>query len=103
MPYPNTDNTTCANALDNIQSTQVSIAHLASTHTRVKVLQVAACYLEPYTDFNPILLKPSSDMGAQVIVHSKALTPLEASAFFGPKSKNYKAMALKAVLNPSSF
>lgn len=65
---------------------------------RAQALQAVACYLEPHTDFNPILLKPSSDTGAQIIVHGKALTTLEASAFFGPKSKDYKAMALCAVL-----
>ncbi|MCU7974758.1 cobyric acid synthase [Shewanella sp. SW36] len=65
---------------------------------RAQALQAVACYLEPHTDFNPILLKPSSDTGAQIIVHGKALTTLEASAFFGPKSKDYKAMALGAVL-----
>ncbi|WP_300477416.1 cobyric acid synthase [Shewanella sp.] len=65
---------------------------------RAQALQAAACYLEPHTDFNPILLKPSSDTGAQIIVHGKALTTLEASAFFGAKSKDYKAMALCAVL-----
>ena len=65
---------------------------------RAQALQAAACYLEPHTDFNPILLKPSSDTGAQIIVQGKALTTLEASAFFGPKSKDYKAMALGAVL-----
>ncbi|MDT3280225.1 cobyric acid synthase [Shewanella scandinavica] len=65
---------------------------------RAQALQAVACYLEPHTDFNPILLKSSSDTGAQIIVHGKALTTLEASAFFGPKSKDYKAMALGAVL-----
>lgn len=65
---------------------------------RAQDLQAVACYLEPHTDFNPILLKPSSDTGAQIIVHGKALTTLEASAFFGPNSKDYKAMALGAVL-----
>ena len=65
---------------------------------RAQALQAAACFLAPHTDFNPILLKPSSDTGAQIIVHGKALTTLEASAFFGPKSKDYKAMALGAVL-----
>lgn len=49
---------------------------------RAQALQAAACFLAPHTDFNPILLKPSSDTGAQIIVHGKALTTLEASAFF---------------------
>lgn len=65
---------------------------------RAQALQAAACYLAPHTDFNPILLKPSSDTGAQIIIHGKALSTLEASAFFGPKSMGYKAMALSAVL-----
>lgn len=66
---------------------------------RAQALQAVACYLAPHTDFNPILLKPSSDTGAQIIVQGKALTTLEASAFFGEKSKDYKAMALNAVLD----
>ena len=65
---------------------------------RAQALQAIACNLEPHTDFNPVLLKPSSDTGAQVIIHGKALTTLEASAFFGPKSLGYKATALKAVM-----
>lgn len=66
---------------------------------RAQALQAAACYLKPHTDFNPILLKPSSDTGAQIVVQGKALTTLEASAFFGPNSMDYKAMALGAVLD----
>ncbi|MFB2624133.1 cobyric acid synthase [Shewanella xiamenensis] len=66
---------------------------------RAQALQAAACFLAPHTDFNPILLKPSSDTGAQIIVQGKALTTLEASAFFGEKSKDYKTMALNAVLD----
>ena len=66
---------------------------------RAQALQAAACFLAPHTDFNPILLKPSSDTGAQIIVQGKALTTLEASTFFGEKSKDYKTMALNAVLD----
>ncbi|ABL98972.1 cobyric acid synthase [Shewanella amazonensis] len=65
---------------------------------RAQALQAAACGLKPHTDFNPILLKPGSDTRAQVIVHGKALTSLEASAFFGPEGKGYKAIAIEAVL-----
>ena len=45
---------------------------------RAQALQAVACYLEPQIDFNPILLKPSSDTGSQVIVHGKALMKMEA-------------------------
>jgi adenosylcobyric acid synthase len=65
---------------------------------RAQALQAVACHLEPHTDFNPVLLKPSSDTGAQVIIHGKALTTLEAKAFFGPQSYAYKAQALTAVM-----
>lgn len=65
---------------------------------RAQALQATACYLKPHTDFNPVLLKPSSDTGAQVIIHGKALTTLEAKAFFGPESQGYKTLALTAVM-----
>ncbi|MCE9685456.1 cobyric acid synthase [Shewanella sp. AS16] len=69
---------------------------------RAQALQAAACYLMPHTDFNPVLLKPSSDTGAQVIIQGKALTTLEAGQFFGPASRDYKARAMAAVLDSFS-
>ncbi|WP_197485294.1 MULTISPECIES: cobyric acid synthase [unclassified Vibrio] len=65
---------------------------------RAQALQAVACNLEPHTDFNPVLLKPSSDTGSQIIIHGKALTSLEAKSFFGPESRNYKSIAMNAVL-----
>ncbi len=60
---------------------------------RAQALQAAACRLPPHTDMNPILLKPSSDTGAQVIVHGKAISELDARAFH-----DYKRVAMNAVL-----
>ncbi len=60
---------------------------------RAQALQAQACGLEPHTDMNPILLKPSSDTGAQVIVHGKAINAMEAEAFH-----DYKKVAMAAVL-----
>lgn len=60
---------------------------------RSQALQAYACGLEPHTDMNPILLKPNSDTGAQVIVQGKALDSMEAQAY-----QNFKAMALKFAL-----
>ena len=45
---------------------------------RAQALQALACGLEPMTDMNPVLLKPESDIGAQVIVHGKRLTTARA-------------------------
>ncbi|MCJ8303370.1 cobyric acid synthase [Shewanella sp.] len=50
---------------------------------RAQALQAVACGLPLHTDFNPILLKPSSDTGAQVIVQGHALDQMEAKTFFG--------------------
>ncbi len=69
---------------------------------RAQALQAYACGLEPHTDFNPILLKPSSDMCSQVIVQGKALLALDAKAFFGPDSQGYKTLAMDAVLDSFS-
>lgn len=60
---------------------------------RSQALQAQASRLPPHTDFNPVLLKPSSDTGAQVIIHGHAIAPMEAGAFH-----NYKKVAMDAVL-----
>ncbi len=60
---------------------------------RSQALQAIACGLQPHTDFNPVLLKPSSDTGAQVILHGKAIDAMEAKQFH-----DYKKVAMDAVL-----
>jgi len=60
---------------------------------RAQAVQAQACGLEPHTDFNPILLKPNSDTGAQVIIHGKAIHEMEAAAYH-----DYKQVAMEAVL-----
>lgn len=40
---------------------------------RAQALQAAACGLEPHIDMNPVLLKPNSDTGSQVIIHGRPL------------------------------
>ncbi len=60
---------------------------------RAQALQALAAGLAPHTDFNPVLLKPASDVGAQVIIHGKAVTQLDARAYH-----DYKPTAFAAVL-----
>lgn len=60
---------------------------------RAQAVQAQACYLEPHSDFNPVLLKPNSDIGAQVIIHGRALTEMDASDYH-----HYKRRAMAAVL-----
>ncbi|WEF24143.1 cobyric acid synthase [Paracoccus sp. S3-43] len=45
---------------------------------RAQALQARACGLEPVTDMNPVLLKPETDTGAQVILHGRAVARAEA-------------------------
>jgi adenosylcobyric acid synthase len=40
---------------------------------RAQVLQAEACGIEPDTRMNPVLLKPTSDRGAQVVVRGRAI------------------------------
>src|SRR3989338_149665 len=41
---------------------------------RAQAVQAQAAGLAPQTDMNPVLLKPNSDTGAQVIIHGRALS-----------------------------
>jgi adenosylcobyric acid synthase len=60
---------------------------------RAQAVQAQACRLAPHTDMNPVLLKPNSDTGAQVIIHGRAVTSMNAVAYH-----DYKAIAMQAVL-----
>ncbi|WP_103171875.1 cobyric acid synthase [Paracoccus sp. SY] len=45
---------------------------------RAQALQARACGLEPLADMNPVLLKPETDTGAQVILQGRAIARAEA-------------------------
>jgi adenosylcobyric acid synthase len=60
---------------------------------RAQALQALACGLAPHTDFNPVLLKPTTDKQAQVIIHGQVATDLDAKAYHA-----YKPRAMAAVL-----
>ncbi|MEM5401226.1 cobyric acid synthase [Paraburkholderia unamae] len=60
---------------------------------RAQALQAVAAGIEAHTDLNPVLLKPNSDLGSQVIIHGKARMNLGARAY-----QDYKPLAREAVL-----
>lgn len=60
---------------------------------RAQALQAIAAGVEPHTDFNPVLLKPSSDIGAQVIIHGRVRAEMNARDYH-----QYKTVAMGAVL-----
>ncbi|PXV54774.1 adenosylcobyric acid synthase (glutamine-hydrolysing) [Dyella jiangningensis] len=60
---------------------------------RAQAVQAQAAGLPPHTDFNPVLLKPNSDVGAQVIVHGHAVGNMDARHYH-----DYKRIAMDAVL-----
>ncbi|MDB1125126.1 cobyric acid synthase [Vibrio algarum] len=60
---------------------------------RAQAVQAYACYLEPTTDMNPVLLKPNTDTGAQIIVQGKVLTDMDAKGYH-----NYKPNMMPYVM-----
>ena len=60
---------------------------------RAQAVQAQACGLEPHTDMNPVLLKPNTDIGAQVIIHGRAVASMDARTYH-----DYKTVAMQAVL-----
>ena len=60
---------------------------------RAQAVQAQAAGVPPHTDFNPVLLKPQSDIGAQVIVHGHAVGNMDARDYHA-----YKRVAMDAVL-----
>ena len=52
---------------------------------RAQALQARACGLTPHTDMNPILLKPQSETGAQVVVQGKVVGSAKAREYWAMK------------------
>lgn len=61
---------------------------------RAQALQAVAAKTEATVDMNPVLLKPNTDTGAQVIIHGLAIGNLEALDYH-----HYKPKAAQAVLD----
>ena len=52
-----------------------------------QAMQARACGIEPSVYMNPILLKPNSDTGSQVIVGGKVLSNMSAKDYFAKKKE----------------
>lgn len=61
---------------------------------RAQAVQAEACYLKPSILMNPILLKPNSDLGAQVIIRGKAIGNMKAEEYH-----RYKPALLDTVVD----
>ncbi|MGB1319851.1 MAG: cobyric acid synthase [Vibrio gallaecicus] len=61
---------------------------------RAQAVQAQACNVEPTVHMNPVLLKPNSDTGAQVILQGKALSNMEATGYH-----DYKKVAMNTVMD----
>lgn len=60
---------------------------------RSQAVQAQACGIEPHSDMNPVLLKPNTDVGAQVIIQGRALANMDARTY-----QDYKSVAMTAVM-----
>ena len=54
---------------------------------RAQVMQAEAAHIEPDVSMNPILLKPTNDMGSQVVVNGEVLKTMTAKDYFAFKKK----------------
>jgi adenosylcobyric acid synthase len=54
---------------------------------RAQALQALACRAEPSVDMNPVLIKPQSDRGAQVVVRGRMMGSLKAAAYQSRKGE----------------
>lgn len=59
---------------------------------RAQALQALACGLDPHTDMNPVLLKPETETGSQVVVQGKRLTTVRAREYAALKPTLMKAV-----------
>jgi len=49
---------------------------------RAQALQACACGVAPRVDMNPVLLKPQSDVGAQIVVHGRVVGAAAARDYY---------------------
>jgi adenosylcobyric acid synthase len=57
---------------------------------RAQIAQAEACGIPPHVDMNPILLKPTSEVGSQVVLLGEALSNQTAAEYHGNKEQLYR-------------
>lgn len=84
---------------------------------RAQAVQADACYLPASISMNPILLKPNSDLGAQVIVNGKVIGNMQAKEYHRYKpellntvvaahkklQKNYQVIVVEGAGSPAEI
>ncbi|ABK98500.1 cobyric acid synthase [Pelobacter propionicus] len=59
---------------------------------RAQAMQAQACNIPPHTDMNPVLLKPNSDTGSQVVVQGRPVANMNVREY-----DSYKPQALERI------
>ena len=68
-------------------SNNAAVTHDGGEIGRAQALQARACGVPPTIDMNPILLKPQSDVGAQVVVQGHVMMTASARDYAGLKPR----------------
>lgn len=68
------------------------VTHDGGEMGRAQVVQAQACRLDPDVRMNPVLLKPNTDTGSQVIVMGRPVANMDVAEYV-----NYKSTAFEAV------
>lgn len=56
---------------------------------RAQIVQAEACRIPPHVDMNPVLLKPTGEMGSQVVLMGQAVENSTAAAYHGNKDRYF--------------
>ncbi|MBE9516303.1 MAG: cobyric acid synthase, partial [Proteobacteria bacterium] len=59
---------------------------------RAQAVQAQAAGLEPHSDMNPVLIKPNTDTGAQIIINGKAIGNMDARRYHDFKPQAHEAV-----------
>lgn len=59
---------------------------------RAQAVQAQACRIPPHTDMNPVLLKPNSDTGSQVIVQGKVVGNMSVKGYNAFKPEAFRTV-----------